>query len=1094
MATLNPAPGTLGLASPALGPWFDVPGGSAPQLAPPGADLSVAVDLPDDGRWLTPANALRSYAVADTAAPRTPLVGLRAADGTPGFTTGNLVVLVTLLPEVEARLHALSSSIPAIDGSTPGVPTRPRVRYLAAELPVADIDDVAGIREDPPFPSDVAATAEKEAYLGLTSESGALATGTPVRDLRRPDTDSATLLHNRTGAQLSVTLWAFDHRGRPVDPGAVAAWWGHLAGVAFDNLWASDDTADQRTSGRVAGKVVHLVDGHEGPLRSEHRARLTLSNLTESAAGAPVLTAAANASIGLTPHSSSGPDPMPLPRVALLPHGDYAAPAAAGSTLLSGWDGPAWPGTLDRDQARIAVVDIESHTIGVDRSAARQQEPTTSIEVRRNTGTNPVRTTIDGALDAVLAPLRTGSATTLMSPTLDAEVAPVITGALHDNDAPEQVTFTAHTLVGSGTSAGDTAAEQSVVLSFEGLPGNCWVRAWPRGIDPETGRHRRITGGAGRSDDAGTAHVVVPLPDGGLTSDLLGSPQPREVAVDVLVVTGSADRVYATLLFERPAVSPGAPVSPDGDSAHTVWNCEAGAPFVRGSGSLTGAEHLVAVPDSAGGTFVVVDRGALADADFDDSTPRVAAGLGDTFVVTRPAFVNETEGSVTDAASGAPATVVRRERSGFTELLMTGGPLPTMERREVVAVDLADGSGAVGAAPVRSGDHEAPPAQLGHPGVPAAAETHACGVALAGPAVVPLEVLMRQRRALSTADFVRESLTAPAEPNDPGGTTTWAAVLETIRADVAGDVLIDQFLELNAGFLPGGGWLALKDSIESAVPVLDLDAVIDSASFDDDDLAAALDRHITTHRDGRDEGPAVMAELIGHAEDLVYLETPALDSEAGGVDVLAAIENRLTSNPALTVVLCVSERLAPHTPRRLEDIRIAAIGAALHRLLQHAPDRVVAFTPHAGAGRRLHMASTTLVVDDAVLLTGTTHPWRRGRTFDSSVAVSLFDENVAQGRPREVLMARRRLVADRLGVDTALLPDVATELAGAIRLLAQRRGGARLARDAFPVHPDGTSTGDRAVWNPDGGDPAVLSLLLGAVGTTADDLNNAVAP
>ena len=415
-----------------------------------------------------------------------------------------------------------------------------------------------------------------------------------------------------------------------------------------------------------------------------------------------------------------------------------------------------------------------------------------------------------------------------------------------------------------------------------------------------------------------------------------------------------------------------------------------------------------------------------------------------------------------------------------------------LRHHTLVLVPVDDEGGALDVGQREFREIRAPPVQQGHPGVPAAEETHGCGVALAGPAIVPLEVLLRQRRPLTTTEFVRQAQTAPTEPADPGGTTTWTAVLETIRADVAGDAAVDLFLATNAGFQPGSGWQSVKSAIESAVPGLDLDNVIDTATFDDDALAAAIDRHITTHRDGRDEGPAVMVELIARAEDLIYLETPALDAEGGGPDVLAAIETRLDQNPALAVLLCLPQRLAPRTPRKLEDVRQAAIGAGLQRLLTKAPDRVVAFTPHAGAGRPLHMAATTLVVDDAVLVTGSTHLWRRGRTFDSSVAVALFDENVTDGRPAEVIAARRRLVADRLGIDLALVPDTAAELAAAIALLVRRNTGARLAREAFTLRDDPTSPADRAVWNPDGSDPAILTLLAAAVGSTADDLNSAV--
>ena len=55
MATLNPAPSSLGLSSPALGPWFKDGTNATPTLAAPAADLSVAVSLAAGMEWRAPA-------------------------------------------------------------------------------------------------------------------------------------------------------------------------------------------------------------------------------------------------------------------------------------------------------------------------------------------------------------------------------------------------------------------------------------------------------------------------------------------------------------------------------------------------------------------------------------------------------------------------------------------------------------------------------------------------------------------------------------------------------------------------------------------------------------------------------------------------------------------------------------------------------------------------------------------------------------------------------------------------------------------------------------------------------------------------------
>src|SRR3954451_18822832 len=116
MATLNPAPSTLGLASPALGPWFKDGSAATPSLAAPADDLSVAVSLRAGMEWRAPASGVASYAFATATRPRV-LAPLRQASGEAAFGDGSLVVLFRLLPEVELRLAALTSVIPSPDGT-----------------------------------------------------------------------------------------------------------------------------------------------------------------------------------------------------------------------------------------------------------------------------------------------------------------------------------------------------------------------------------------------------------------------------------------------------------------------------------------------------------------------------------------------------------------------------------------------------------------------------------------------------------------------------------------------------------------------------------------------------------------------------------------------------------------------------------------------------------------------------------------------------------------------------------------------------------------------------------------------------------------
>ncbi|MEJ2379499.1 MAG: hypothetical protein P8Y71_30335, partial [Pseudolabrys sp.] len=143
MPTLNPAPNALGLASPALGPWFrhDTPTTTPPELPPPAGDLSCTVSLVENMEWRTPAIATRSYFIATATRP-SGLRRLHQENGSPAFTTGSLVVLLTLMPEAELRLWALTQPVAQPDGASapaPNTPTRPRIRWFAGEIEASQV-------------------------------------------------------------------------------------------------------------------------------------------------------------------------------------------------------------------------------------------------------------------------------------------------------------------------------------------------------------------------------------------------------------------------------------------------------------------------------------------------------------------------------------------------------------------------------------------------------------------------------------------------------------------------------------------------------------------------------------------------------------------------------------------------------------------------------------------------------------------------------------------------------------------------------------------------------------------------------------------
>jgi hypothetical protein len=232
-----------------------------------------------------------------------------------------------------------------------------------------------------------------------------------------------------------------------------------------------------------------------------------------------------------------------------------------------------------------------------------------------------------------------------------------------------------------------------------------------------------------------------------------------------------------------------------------------------------------------------------------------------------------------------------------------------------------------------------------------------------------------------------------------------------------------------------------------------------------------------------------MQAAIGRAQDFVYLETPAIDdltAASGEIDLLGALVDRLAAIPALRVIVCAPKRFVDGQPAKLEELRREGVNGALHTLQAAAGERVAWFAPTAGPGRDLHMSSTTVVVDDAVLLTGTTHLWRRGLTFDSSLAAALFDEHVTAGRPRLVRAARRRLLADRLGIDEGLVSDDPVAIVSAARRLSQRGGLGRIDPAAYAPGPRTADPADD-LWLPDGTASVDWLVALAALLAQADD-------
>ena len=540
MTALVPDPASLGLESPTIGPWFS----TDVTLPAPGDDLSVSVTIPGGTDWLPPAAGLLSYAVASTPLPPI-LAELRGPAGTPPFTAGRLVAVVRLLSEVEQRLGALLADVPPADGSATvaALVTRQTVRTFALELPenpptLATLTPMS----DPPIPV-LSSPSEEAAHVGLSQSGGNLDNGAePMTDLKRPGQflgSNEKLLHfaNSTNAR----LFAFDQRGRAIDPGAVAAWWARLA-TSFTNLFAANVTA--RTATVDAQLTVQLVGPDDAPAADDVLARLVTTNATGTGPVRVRGTTAAAAGFTLTGGSA---DAAPLPLIAALPAGTYGS-------AVNLWASGA-VGGVTRDFVRVALVDVERHLIGqarvagsganadVQRRAADQLRPSTRTLVDRATvsaGQTVLLSTADAALGGLLSVLQAGSAT-LVAPVLDraagALVAPTLPSVAPPDTLPNPVTMSA--LTGGGIDNSGTVVGQRVLVetTFDPRLQGAWVRVWPQYFDAKTGRHERGAGGGGLVDATGAVRVVARLADGAV------EPANR-MGLDVMVVTGTQATRY----------------------------------------------------------------------------------------------------------------------------------------------------------------------------------------------------------------------------------------------------------------------------------------------------------------------------------------------------------------------------------------------------------------------------------------------------------------------------------------------------------------------------------------------------------------------
>lgn len=887
-----------------------------------------------------------------------------------------------------------------------------------------------------------------------------------------------------------------DRDGQPIDVVAVAAAFLALQ-RAHHPLQARGLTEAFQQDPPLAGMVttlagservrVRLLDGAGAPF-----AGTNLTGLTAVATASGLFTVPSRAST-ITKPAASAAFPAESVRTRLLGLatsgrlGDSAAFPAAPASV-----------TLARDFFAVRVLDLGPYLLGTPSTAwaGTQIEPRPPVRLGETVSLLTDGNDVLGAATTAL----TGATTESIA------VAPVIDGAFatppdagapaHWPAFPAPVGATAPAgavpvtlpLVATAAVLDDgiaTTTDIDVVLTVGGLPAGAAVRAYHRVFSADA-VETRGDGAGGVADAAGsvTLRLRDPL---GLRRPGQTAPDPVPAApilhVDLVVVkrTGEA-RIFGDVTVPIAGTAP-APAA-------------ATNPFATATRRAVCAAGILGVPGAA-----VPAAGTSA----------VAAAL-------------------TLLSEGTPRDAAR---------------LPGMARRDLLVAGLAAAGGGSWKAVLAAGRlapelHNAAP-RLGGPGGRGGRETQTVGVTTTGGRLAYDVARAALRR--TTSIVTRLSPLVSATWNEPPAATTGTvagAVLQTVASGCETpelsllrtlglvdpddpnlprtfDALVDAakgWLTSLAGQLPAGLPASAGTKVNELIGKLD--ELKDNAPADEstkERIATELLREIAASGWGRRDAQWALAGAIGRAQRFVYVETPGVAptvGTAGGgepfaADLFALLATRMAANPALHVVFCLPRvpdypfGFNPFTDFELARRREQLLALPTASVADPIGSRVVAFHPVGFPGRPSRIESTTVVVDDAWALVGSSAWRRRGLAFDGGADVVLTDAALVEGRSAALATFRRALQADRLGITTPAAPpalpsasfvrlDDGVEAFHEIRDLLRAGGLGRIER-LGPSDPPGrpSSPGPTDVVNPDGEtvDFAQLLVTLALAGTAS---------
>lgn len=182
-----------------------------------------------------------------------------------------------------------------------------------------------------------------------------------------------------------------------------------------------------------------------------------------------------------------------------------------------------------------------------------------------------------------------------------------------------------------------------------------------------------------------------------------------------------------------------------------------------------------------------------------------------------------------------------------------------------------------------------------------------------------------------------------------------------------------------------------------------------------------LKRELSSALYGRRDTQWALKQAIKQARHFIYIETPGLSFTQRGaaqdysVNLFEELQTRLTSNPALRVMICVPK--FPDYSRKYDQWIRREVKARFTLINALPASQIVCFHPIGFPGRPANIETQTVIVDDNWMLTGSSAFRRRGLTFDGSSDIVCTDGDTVMGRSLKIKNFRKNLIAQRLQFD-----------------------------------------------------------------------------